>query len=250
LGSLHQWRCAQSIGTHAYDGTGFHRGPILFDTANAYSFGRFLGERYPYHPYILGGDSNRYWNADYRETTRRGGDVSRIDMTDYGPIFEAMARGLIDGEAMHTLSSTYKTFITFHSAQKWMPQGPVSTGSAQFPEADWLALDGCQSGHYNTDNKPATKMPANSAPGASNGQAGSASGDPKTLMHLWRGMSSYIPIRLMYNALRPDGNPRPVIDLEPHYENTHHWFTHGQPLWTAGNVRKGAWQGVSDLSIP
>jgi hypothetical protein len=38
------------------------------------------------------------------------------------------------------------------------------------------------------------------------------------------GNLSYVPIRKMYATSRPDGTPRPVMDLEPHYENTHHFF--------------------------
>ena len=41
---------------------------------------------------------------------------------------------------------------------------------------------------------------------------------------LWGGKSSYIPIRKMYNTPRPNGHPRPVVDLEPHYEATHYSF--------------------------
>jgi hypothetical protein len=54
----------------------------------------------------------------------------------------------------------------------------------------------------------------------------------------------------MYATLRPDGTPRPVMDLEPHYENTHHFFnvrylikytTDGRALAHSGRL------GISDL---
>lgn len=38
---------------------------------------------------------------------------------------------------------------------------------------------------------------------------------------LWYSKSSYIPMRQMYAARRRDGRPRPVLDLEAHYESTH-----------------------------
>jgi hypothetical protein len=41
---------------------------------------------------------------------------------------------------------------------------------------------------------------------------------------MWHARSPYIPVRRMYATLRSDGRPRPVIDLEPHYENTHYYF--------------------------
>jgi hypothetical protein len=44
-------------------------------------------------------------------------------------------------------------------------------------------------------------------------------------MPMWYARSGYIPVRKMYETRKKDGRPRPVIDLEAHYENTHHWFT-------------------------
>jgi hypothetical protein len=64
-------------------------------------------------------------------------------------------------------------------------------------------------------------------------------------MKMWQAKSSYVPVRRMYAATRPDGRPRPVMDLEPHYEATHHWFNREMEIWGADDVRKGAWQAVS-----
>jgi hypothetical protein len=44
-------------------------------------------------------------------------------------------------------------------------------------------------------------------------------------MPMWYARSGYVPVRKMYETRKKDGTPRPVIDLEAHYENTHHWFT-------------------------
>ncbi|KAK1925242.1 hypothetical protein DB88DRAFT_257238 [Papiliotrema laurentii] len=224
-----------------YVNGGYYKGPFLFNDDNAFAFGRYVSNRYPFLPYILGGDSNRFWNAEYRDQVARGVDITTLPLTDYGSITEAFARGLIQGEAPHIARSgvEYKTFITYHSAQVWLPQGPESTGSAQFPDASWLSLDACQSGHYNTAWRPV--LPGDKL---DNGQTGSVVDDPKLLPHLWRAMSSYVPIRKMYATPRPDGRPRPVLDLEPHYENTHHWFREGHPIWRADNIRRGAWQGI------
>ena len=40
----------------------------------------------------------------------------------------------------------------------------------------------------------------------------------------WQGSSSYDGVRKMYKNPLPSGHPRPVIDLEPHYEATHYAF--------------------------
>jgi hypothetical protein len=74
----------------------------------------------------------------------------------------------------------------------------------------------------------------------------------------------------MYNTLRPDGKPRPVIDLEGHYESTHHAFDvsarkvtsptgareklirernsmiqPARPVWGGSDIRNGAYQAAS-----
>lgn len=109
---------------------GYYGGPILFDEDSARSVGRFLGERYPFHPFILGGDSNRYWNKQMPEYLSNGKDTKELERVDFGPVTEAMAQGLKEGEqkAISSLSEQlrakaqgYETFMTYHSAQG----GPV-----------------------------------------------------------------------------------------------------------------------------
>jgi hypothetical protein len=130
-----------------FPSTGYYGGPILFDEANAYDYGKMIGQRYPFFPYILGGDSNRYWYNGWRTLASADKDITSLPLVDYGQVTEAMARGLIDGEATHKVED-YVTFIIYHSAQVWLPQGPASTGSSQSPDADWITMDACQSGHY------------------------------------------------------------------------------------------------------
>lgn len=206
--------------------------PILFNEENAYTYGRFLGERYPYLPYMNGGDSNRFWNHTYNMFKPDRIDITEVEMIDYGPVFESLAKGIIDGEAVHSnkLSKPYKTLMTYHPTQIWMPQGPEATASANFPDADWLTLDGVQSGHSNDASPPALRNPATAH---------------LTPASIWPAVSSYVPLRKMYKTERPGGGARPVLELEAHYENTHHWFDPSQELWTADNIRRGAWQGVS-----
>jgi hypothetical protein len=111
----------------------------------------------------------------------------------------------------------------------------MATSSAQFPEAEWLTLDCAQSGHYNG------RLPGTSG----DGQAGGF-GDE---FSIWQGSGPYEPIRAMFATVGPNGKPRPVLDLEAHYEALHHWFSYKEKLWTAADIRAGAWQSVIRPSI-
>lgn len=102
-----------------YVNGGFYTVPILFNINNAYSYGRFLGERYPFHLYVLGGDSVRYWNPATKEILASGRSFDEGDIGDYGPVWEAMARGLREGEGKvkRRMGEGYETMITYHSCQ-------------------------------------------------------------------------------------------------------------------------------------
>jgi hypothetical protein len=101
-----------------YVNGGFYEKPILFNEKNALAYGRFLGSRYPAHPFVLGGDSVRYWNPKTMDPSL---DKRTIDVIDYGPVWQAMAQGLIEGEreALEGVAAAegYETFITYHSSQ-------------------------------------------------------------------------------------------------------------------------------------
>jgi hypothetical protein len=219
-----------------YINGGLHEGPVIFNETNSYEYGLFLGERYPFHPFILGGDTNRYWNMKAPKAVEAGEDVTLLKVHDCGRITESMARGIAEGEkrAVQALPADikekvkdYQSFITYHSTQGgwtgqccahshfvsaplmplypgWLPSAPPASGSAQFPEASWLSLDGVQTGHSETQFNENL--------------------EPSKNVKMWRSRSPYLPIRQMYNTPRPDGRPRPVIDLEPHYEATHYKF--------------------------
>lgn len=222
-----------------YVNGGYYGSPILFDESTAYAYGVFLGGRYLFHPFIIGGDSDRYWNEQTLAHISAGKDPKDLKVSDYGAVFDAMARGVVDGEAEARASMNlpasegYQTFITFHSAQGrspslghlatidvsvWLPSAPEASSSAQFPEADWLTLDVVQTGHH--DSQPPSGAPSHEQDG-SDGHAQAGAGN----MPMWFARSSYVPVRKMYGTRDKQGNPRPVMDLEPHYENTHHFFS-------------------------
>lgn len=114
-----------------YVNGGFHGDPIIFNRENAYEFGRYMGERYPFHPFVLGGDSVRYWNPDTVNHMQGGGSIEKLEIIDYGPTWEALAQGLRYGEKqaanIHQLdTSNYETLITYHSCQCMSLRSAVS----------------------------------------------------------------------------------------------------------------------------
>ncbi|KAK8843944.1 hypothetical protein IAR55_006736 [Kwoniella newhampshirensis] len=210
-----------------YINGGYYGPPVLFDRDTAYTYGRFLGERYPFHPFVLGGDSNRFWveSWSWANAASGGKDV----LKDNGPVIESMAKGLLEGEkaARNKLVTQglieceeYIPFLTYHSAQLWLPDTVETTSSAQFPDATWLGYDVVQTGHHDTYRTGEKRLPR------------------------WFARSSYIPIRKMYATKDKSGRPRPIMDMEPHYENTRMGFIPEEPLWTAKDIRNGGWQAI------
>lgn len=115
-----------------YVNGGYYEKPIVFDTENAYAFGEFLGERYPFHPFVVGGDSVRYWNpAALKTIMDPEKDLKDLEVIDTGPVWEAMAKGLVTGEAKakariaNDKVEKYKTFITYHSSQGELRRFPL-----------------------------------------------------------------------------------------------------------------------------
>ena len=105
---------------------GLQGGPVVFDERNSRSYGEYLGERYPFHPWVLGGDTNRYWNPKTVAYLDEKKDVNDLEVIDYKPVFDAMREGIVEGEkrAICKLSKEvgdkargYETFFTFHSTQ-------------------------------------------------------------------------------------------------------------------------------------
>ncbi len=95
-------------------------GPEIFTPSNAYTFGRFLGQRY----------------ANAAVVWVLGGDRSPEEPDDFA-IIEAMAKGLREGDQGRHL-------ITYH------PQGR-QTSARYFHAAKWLDFNMHQSGHGDPD---------------------------------------------------------------------------------------------------
>lgn len=95
-------------------------GPVIFDSLNAYAYGKWIGNRYKNEPNII-------WIL--------GGDRPAIkDSTDWRPIWKAMAKGIID-------ATNHRCLITYH------PWGGSNSTSQWIHNESWLDINMFQSGH-------------------------------------------------------------------------------------------------------
>ncbi|KAF4632564.1 hypothetical protein G7Y89_g5555 [Cudoniella acicularis] len=179
------------------------------NASNAKDFGNWIGKRYPGLPKLLVADTNPYWtnktavSSDYTS----GGVHSPYSFTDYIPVYDEMAAGLIEGEGANAQ-------ITTHSTNQWFEGGPIALASAFFGNKQWLTFDSSQSGHSNYA--------------------------PNAPIPWWNAAKGYEPVELMY-ATKP---ARPALDNEAHYENR---YINGKPInpyWNASDVRTGSYQAV------
>lgn len=95
-------------------------GPVVFDSSNAYVYGKWIGNRYKK-------DSNIIWIL--------GGDRPAVtDSNDWRPVWRAMAKGIIE-------ATNHKCFITYH------PWGGDNSTSQWIRNESWLDMNMFQSGH-------------------------------------------------------------------------------------------------------
>ncbi len=95
-------------------------GPVIFDSLNAYSYGKWIGNRYKNEPniiWILGGDRPAVLESD-----------------NWKPIWRAMAKGIIEG-------TNHQCIITYH------PSGGSNSTSQWIHNENWLGINMFQSGH-------------------------------------------------------------------------------------------------------
>ncbi len=105
-------------------------GPIVFNEENAFSYGRYLGERYS-------DKSNVLWII--------GGDRPAVTEThDYRDIWRAMAAGIDEGSGFHP-------FMTYH-----ISGGRSSSGDLH--AETWLDMNMMQSGHGSGRDTPVWEM--------------------------------------------------------------------------------------------
>ncbi len=99
-------------------------GPLIFDSANAFRYGKYLG--------------NRYRNADNIVWILGGDRPPQDDKDDWKPVYAALAKGLDEGAGKHFLT-------TFH------PGGYVWESSVYLHNQPWLDFNMIQSGHAELD---------------------------------------------------------------------------------------------------
>ena len=103
-------------------------GPVVFDSVNAYTYGKWIGQRYKKYPniiWILGGDR-----------------PALIDSSDWRPVWRQMARGIQE-------ATKQKCFITYH------PSGGSNSTSQWIHTEPWLSMNMFQSGHGGGHDVPA-----------------------------------------------------------------------------------------------
>lgn len=97
-------------------------GPIIFDTTNAYTYGKWLANRYKNEPNII-------WIL--------GGDRPAVsDSGDKRPVWRAMAKGITEVTGTQSLI-TYHPWAGGHSSSQYLHKEP------------WLDVNMFQSGHAN-----------------------------------------------------------------------------------------------------
>jgi hypothetical protein len=179
----------------------------LFNPEKAATFGRFLGERYRRRGviWVLGGDTIPMWWARHA----RGAPI-----IDHRPIYDAMARGIIEGEGGDP-------FITYHPCGVSFSGTPRPRTSLYFHDRDWLDMNMVQTSHFR---------------------------DPTAFLEMvlgdfaWDPTKNYEPIAEEY-ASTPI---RPVLDGETRYENEPAFNRRdgGDTFWTAFDNRTAIYHAL------
>jgi hypothetical protein len=106
-------------------------GPVIFDSINAYTYGKWIGNRYKKEPniiWILGGD---------RPAVR--------DNNDWRPVWREMAKGIIE-------ATSHQCLITYH------PWGGSNSTSQWIQDETWLDINMFQSGHGGGHDVPCWEL--------------------------------------------------------------------------------------------
>ncbi len=114
-------------------GTGSSQAEVVFDTANAYTYGRWLGRRYRAQKHIL-------WML--------GGDrLAVYGEKDFRPVFRAMAEGLADGtrgEGEYDGKADFSGLLMSYHSKKHQPRFQSPQSGDWFHDDPWLAFNSVQ----------------------------------------------------------------------------------------------------------
>ncbi|KAG6948247.1 hypothetical protein JG688_00015178 [Phytophthora aleatoria] len=206
-----------------YVNGGWHSTTPIFNESNAYEWGKYIGERYPGLPKILGGDSNAMWSwnmsevqAAYAEDPDQDLPSLLAPIEDTSSVWTSMRRGLKEAES----SQGYESVVIYHPTAGWIVKPevtPEAYGHNMLPdEEDRMSIDAVQSGHATPD--PTSKF---------------------TPTVGWDSTKNYELIANMRDRFTG-----PVLDLENHYEGAHDSFNLERQIWNSSQIRTGLYHGV------
>ncbi|KAF3402550.1 hypothetical protein DPV78_004258 [Talaromyces pinophilus] len=209
---------------HRWVNGGWHGPPTVLNTSNAAAFGQYIGQRYAGLPKIIGGDSNRWWFWFKMEHEQPLPGDNPPKIVDSGPVFNELANAIYTAEALVLRKSGLSPFITYHGTSLWISAYPDSTASAMYGDETWLAMDGVQTGHSDSNStEPYLLFGAE--------------------VYQWLPIANQNAVKEMYYR-QPT---RPVLDLENHYEYWNSSISRnedGSFRWNSSFVRNGAWHAV------
>jgi hypothetical protein len=79
-------------------------------------------------------------------------------IVDSGPVFNELANAIYMAEALVLRKSGLSPFITYHGTSLWISAFPDSTASAMYGNETWLAMDGVQTGHSDSNSTEVCKL--------------------------------------------------------------------------------------------
>ncbi|KAF4047352.1 putative collagen-binding domain of a collagenase [Phytophthora infestans] len=206
-----------------YVNGGWHSTTPIFNESNAYDWGKYIGERYPGLPKLLGGDSEVMWSwnisevqAAYAEDPDQDLPSLLAPIEDTSAVWASMNRGLKEAER----AQGYESVVIYHPTAGWIVKPevtPEAYGHNMLPnEQDRMSIDAVQSGYATPD--PTSKF---------------------TTTFGWDSTNNYDLIANMR-----DRSTGPVIDLENHYEGAHDSFNLERQIWNSSQIRTGLYHGV------
>ena len=193
--------------------------PQILTSATAESYGRWLGSRYRNKGilWVLGGDTNPIMPKSVRIRVDAQGKwmidrgASDLSMVDYRPVYDALARGILEGDSP-------SAFITYHPTVGTYSGVAQPRTSLYFGDRSWLQMNMLQSGHT-----------VNAAMYSRFG-----------LDFGWVATFNYEPVTAEYYS-----NPiRPVIDGETRFEDLAIDIEKGRGYWKAYDSRNGAYHAL------
>ena len=96
-------------------------------------------------------DTNPWWEnkTAVKDDYTEGGVTPVYAHTDWSPIYDELAGGIIAGESQVTGNQWgrfggWRPLMTIHPTNQWFTGGPIAIASAFLGNRDWLTFDSCQ----------------------------------------------------------------------------------------------------------